>query len=289
MDACFLTFSAINAPNKDSVNTVCRLCQQKVASDTLCPPAKEAGLSGFGFAARMTLFVSKGNVQGLSSPTSTLGVVVALVHSIMRARLIDFKGLGDCSLSFNFKQDKLPGILPQTIINMDEGFSVLSTHKTKGTVRSYLPDPSTMAGFEHIAGRQPNQTEAGALFLGRLACGNSCLLRLGNWHKVNLESVGWIQSLCRVLRTLRKLRRGDQSLPELLCCHMRRMQGPPPAPVPVPDGASSGGEEPGAASTPRFWNLQDIAADIYPLTWGARGQALGVHHFFGCQLNKQRE
>ncbi len=51
--------------------------------------------------------------------------------------------------------DKVPGILPQRIINMDEGYSILFTHKTKGTVRAYLPDPSTMAGFEHIANRTP--------------------------------------------------------------------------------------------------------------------------------------
>ncbi len=55
--------------------------------------------------------------------------------------------------NLSFSQDKLPGILPQRIINMDEGYSILFTHKTKGTVRSYLPDPSTMAGFEHIASR----------------------------------------------------------------------------------------------------------------------------------------
>ena len=57
--------------------------------------------------------------------------------------------------NLSFKQDKLPGILPQRIINMDQGYSVLFTHKTKGTVRCYLPDPSTMAGFEHIANRVP--------------------------------------------------------------------------------------------------------------------------------------
>jgi type IV secretion system protein VirD4 len=55
--------------------------------------------------------------------------------------------------NLSFSQDKLPGMLPQNIIKMDEGFSILFTHKTKGTVRSYLPDPSTMAGFEHTAGR----------------------------------------------------------------------------------------------------------------------------------------
>ena len=57
--------------------------------------------------------------------------------------------------NLSFKQDKLPGILPQRIINMDQGYSVLFTHKTKGTVRCYLPDPSTMPGFEHIANRVP--------------------------------------------------------------------------------------------------------------------------------------
>jgi type IV secretion system protein VirD4 len=57
--------------------------------------------------------------------------------------------------SLSVKQDKLPGILPQRIINMDQGYTVLFTHKTKGTVRCYLPDPSTMKGFEHIANRDP--------------------------------------------------------------------------------------------------------------------------------------
>jgi type IV secretion system protein VirD4 len=57
--------------------------------------------------------------------------------------------------NLNFSQDKLPAMLPQSIINMDEGFTILFSHKTKGTVRAYLPDPSTMAGFEHIADRTP--------------------------------------------------------------------------------------------------------------------------------------
>jgi type IV secretion system protein VirD4 len=55
--------------------------------------------------------------------------------------------------NLSFSQDKLPGILPQRIINMDQGYAVLFTHKTKGTVRCHLPDPSAMAGFEHIANR----------------------------------------------------------------------------------------------------------------------------------------
>jgi type IV secretion system protein VirD4 len=57
------------------------------------------------------------------------------------------------SLSFN--QDKLPAMLPQQVINMDEGFTITFSHKTKGTVRAFLPDPSTMTGFEHIAARTP--------------------------------------------------------------------------------------------------------------------------------------
>lgn len=52
--------------------------------------------------------------------------------------------------TLSFTQDRLPGILPQTIINMDEGYSVLFTHKTKSTVRAFLPDPSELHGFEHI-------------------------------------------------------------------------------------------------------------------------------------------
>lgn len=55
----------------------------------------------------------------------------------------------------SFSQDKLPAMLPQQIINMDEGFTILFSHKTKGAVRAFLPDPSTMSGFEHIANRTP--------------------------------------------------------------------------------------------------------------------------------------
>jgi type IV secretion system protein VirD4 len=57
--------------------------------------------------------------------------------------------------NLSFSQDKLPGILPQKIINMDPGYSVLFTHKTKGAVLCHLPDPSTMTGLEHIANREP--------------------------------------------------------------------------------------------------------------------------------------
>jgi type IV secretion system protein VirD4 len=55
--------------------------------------------------------------------------------------------------NLTFNQDKLPAMLPQRIINMDEGFAILFSHKTKGTVRAFLPDPSSMAGFEHIVER----------------------------------------------------------------------------------------------------------------------------------------
>jgi type IV secretion system protein VirD4 len=61
--------------------------------------------------------------------------------------------------NLSFSQDKLPGMLPQNIINMDTGFTVLFSHKTKGTVRAYLPDPSTMAGLGHIADRTPGKQE----------------------------------------------------------------------------------------------------------------------------------
>lgn len=38
----------------------------------------------------------------------------------------------------------LPGMMPQELMNMDMGYSVLFTHRTKGVVRSYMPDPSEM-------------------------------------------------------------------------------------------------------------------------------------------------
>jgi type IV secretion system protein VirD4 len=61
----------------------------------------------------------------------------------------DYHAAGSVSVT----QAKLPGMLPQTIVNMDEGYSVLFTHKTKSAVRAFLPDPSTMRGFEHIIPR----------------------------------------------------------------------------------------------------------------------------------------
>jgi len=58
--------------------------------------------------------------------------------------------------SLSFSQDKLPTMLPQKFISMDEGSSVIYSHKTKGPVRAYLPDPSDMRGFAHVANRTPS-------------------------------------------------------------------------------------------------------------------------------------
>ncbi len=44
----------------------------------------------------------------------------------------------------------VPAMLPQDLITMDEGFAVMFSHKAKGTIRAYLPDPSEVQSFDMI-------------------------------------------------------------------------------------------------------------------------------------------
>lgn len=53
-------------------------------------------------------------------------------------------------------QTGVPLMLPQDLRNMDDGFSVLFSHRTKGTVRSYLPYPSELPHLRDICRRDPS-------------------------------------------------------------------------------------------------------------------------------------
>ena len=53
---------------------------------------------------------------------------------------------GNMSLSFT----PVPGVLPQELMGLPEGMSILFSHKTPGRVFGYLPDPSEVAAFDRI-------------------------------------------------------------------------------------------------------------------------------------------
>jgi hypothetical protein len=44
----------------------------------------------------------------------------------------------------------MPLMLPQDIRNMDDGYSVLFSHRIKGTARAYLPFPTEMRSLKAI-------------------------------------------------------------------------------------------------------------------------------------------
>lgn len=50
----------------------------------------------------------------------------------------------------------MPLMLGQDLRNMDDGFTVVFSHKTKGTVRSYLPWPSELKHLKDIMARDPS-------------------------------------------------------------------------------------------------------------------------------------
>jgi hypothetical protein len=56
----------------------------------------------------------------------------------------------------SYNQTALPLMLPQDLRNMDEGYSVLFSHKTKGPVRSYLDDPSRIRHLAPLAALAPS-------------------------------------------------------------------------------------------------------------------------------------
>jgi type IV secretion system protein VirD4 len=53
-------------------------------------------------------------------------------------------------------QTGVPLMLPQDLRNMDDGFSVLFSHRAKGTVRSYLPYPTELAHLREICALDPS-------------------------------------------------------------------------------------------------------------------------------------
>jgi type IV secretion system protein VirD4 len=52
-------------------------------------------------------------------------------------------------------ENMMATVLPQELRNMDPGFSILYSHRTKGPVRSYLPDPSELPHMADICALAP--------------------------------------------------------------------------------------------------------------------------------------
>jgi type IV secretion system protein VirD4 len=74
------------------------------------------------------------------------------------APLRTLKG-GPAEGSLSFSHAPLPAMLPQDFINMDDGYSAMFSHKTKGLVRAYLPDPSDIASFDRMLRENQNLRE----------------------------------------------------------------------------------------------------------------------------------
>jgi type IV secretory pathway TraG/TraD family ATPase VirD4 len=58
--------------------------------------------------------------------------------------------------STSIAQAGVPLMLPQDLRNMDDGFSVLFSHRTKGTVRSYIPYPTQLPELRDICRLDPS-------------------------------------------------------------------------------------------------------------------------------------
>jgi type IV secretion system protein VirD4 len=58
--------------------------------------------------------------------------------------------------STSISQAAVPLMLPQDLRNMDDGFSVLFSHRTKGTVRSYIPYPTELQHLREICALDPS-------------------------------------------------------------------------------------------------------------------------------------
>ena len=58
--------------------------------------------------------------------------------------------------SASISQAGVPLMLPQDLRNMDDGFSVLFSHRTKGTVRSYIPYPTELRHLQEICALDPS-------------------------------------------------------------------------------------------------------------------------------------
>ncbi len=60
------------------------------------------------------------------------------------------------SANVNLSQTGVPLMLPQDLRNMDDGYSVLLSHKAKGTVRSYMPYPTELPHMRDICRLDPS-------------------------------------------------------------------------------------------------------------------------------------
>jgi len=58
--------------------------------------------------------------------------------------------------STSISQTGVPLMLPQDLRNMDDGFSVLFSHRTKGTVRSYIPYPTELPHLKDVCALDPS-------------------------------------------------------------------------------------------------------------------------------------
>ena len=58
--------------------------------------------------------------------------------------------------STSISQAGVPLMMPQDLRNMDDGVSVLFSHRTKGTVRSYIPYPTELAHLKEICALDPS-------------------------------------------------------------------------------------------------------------------------------------
>ena len=58
--------------------------------------------------------------------------------------------------STGISQAAMPLMLAQDLRNMDDGFSVLFSHRTKGTVRSYIPYPTELPHLREICALDPS-------------------------------------------------------------------------------------------------------------------------------------
>ena len=56
----------------------------------------------------------------------------------------------------SISQAGVPLMLPQDLRNMDDGFSVLFTHRAKGTVRSYIPYPTELSHLREVCALDPS-------------------------------------------------------------------------------------------------------------------------------------
>jgi type IV secretion system protein VirD4 len=54
-------------------------------------------------------------------------------------------------------QIPVPVMLPQALRRMDEGFSMILSHKTKGPISAFMPDPTALAHMKAICALDPGK------------------------------------------------------------------------------------------------------------------------------------